>query len=239
SGNLIYNEEDAGIANIIGKQKLSCTTIPYRTHPYEIFHGTYNLLSHGNKVPLLVFGKHNMQNISGAKAVLETLGIGEDRFMEHIGSFPGADKRLEILAESGTLSIFRDFAHAPSKVKASVLAVKDREPGRKLAVFLELHTYSSLSIDFLSEYKGSLDAADIKYLYIDDHAIALKKLKPVGNDELHEKFNDPSIRIVRSPAQLIDNLKNLRMKNINLLFMSSGNFGGVNVIQILDINNKL
>jgi UDP-N-acetylmuramate: L-alanyl-gamma-D-glutamyl-meso-diaminopimelate ligase len=171
--------------------------------------------------------------------VLETMGIGEDQFMEHIRSFPGADKRLEIVAEDGTTSIFRDFAHAPSKVKASVSAVKDREPGRTLAVFLELHTYSSLNIDFLSEYKGSLEAADRKYIYIDDHAIRLKNLKPVGNNELHAKFNDPSIRIIRSPAELIDILKNLRMKNINLLFMSSGNFGGVNVIQILDINNKL
>ncbi len=232
SGKLIYNEEDPLVKTLAGSLDLPAMAIPYRTHPYQVFDGVFHLQYDGKTVPLLIFGRHNMQNIAGAKTVLENLGISEDRFMEAVATFPGADRRLEILVNDKSLTIYRDFAHAPSKVKASVSAARERQPGRVLTAILELHTYSSLNIEFLPEYKGALEKADLKFIYLDDHSIQLKKMKPVSDMELLEKFDDSSIRVIRSAAELTDILKNLNLNNLTLLFMSSGNFGGVNLKQL-------
>jgi UDP-N-acetylmuramate-alanine ligase len=206
--------------------------IPYSEIPYLVENGSFYLVYHDKRIPLKIFGKHNIQNISGAKAMLNCLEVGEDKFTEAVSSFPGAKNRLEIFLTNSLFTVFRDFAHAPSKVRASVLGVKDLNPERQLVAILELHTYSSLNPDFLSEYSGSLEPADTKFIYLDDHAMKIKRMEPIAEKVIHDKFRDNTIIVIRTPEELTRKIRNLTFNNINLLFMSSGNFGGINFKQL-------
>ena len=178
--------------------------------------------------PLQVFGKHNLLNINGARLVCHELGISCPQFMEAIMNFKGASNRLELLAKNENTAIYKDFAHAPSKLKATVEAMKDQFTDRQLIAVMELHTYSSLSKAFLHQYKHSLDMADIPVVFFDPHAIALKKLPPISIDDVKQGFDQPNLHVFTNSSDLELFIRNHNMKNKNLLLMSSGNFGGIN-----------
>jgi UDP-N-acetylmuramate: L-alanyl-gamma-D-glutamyl-meso-diaminopimelate ligase len=174
-----------------------------------------------------VFGQHNLLNIEAAHSVCQYLGISDHDFYTAIQSFKGASKRLELVYEDKEKSLYKDFAHAPSKLKATIAAVKEKYPERALVACVELHTFSSLTAEFLKQYAHSMDKADLPLVYFNPHAIALKKLPLLSENTVFDAFANPKLRVFQNAQTLYDFLKSLDWKNKNLLMMSSGNFDGM------------
>ena len=224
-GALIYDSDDYMANFLCEKERPDVANIPYQTHPYKVENGKFFLKTKDKQeIPVQVFGEHNMKNISGAKAVCERLYISESKFYEAIQSFKGAANRLETLAQNNHTHIFKDFAHAPSKVKAATKAVKSLHPNRKLIACLELHTFSSLNKAFLPHYKDTLKNADIAVVYFNPHTIAHKKLPNINAEEIKESFGKKDLQVFDSSQQLQKFLEAQNYTDTNLLLMSSGNF---------------
>lgn len=233
-GILIYCEQDA-LAMIIGKkERPDVQSITYKSHPHAEQNNAFFLLSgkEKEKVPIRIFGSHNMQNISAAKEVLKKIGITHEQFMEAIPSFEGASGRLEKIFENNTTTVYKDFAHAPSKVKATVKAVKEIYPERELLACLELHTYSSLSKNYLPQYKDSLKPAQKAVVYFNPEKLRMKKLEPLSETDIKKAFGGSDLVVFSDAEKLKSFLEEQTWKNKNLLMMSSGNFGGLNLSQL-------
>lgn len=226
---LVYCDEDAEVAGLAKEKGKNIKLIPYTTHPYESTDGSAALIIKGAKIPLAIFGKHNMQNISGAKAVCNQVSISDEVFYKAISTFKGASKRLQLLAENKHTKVFLDFAHSPSKVAATVQAVSESYTDRKLVACLELHTFSSLNADFLNQYKGTMDKSDIPFVYFNPSTIEHKKLQPIEPSMVKHCFGTESIKVFTDSQILIESLKSIDWHNKNLLIMTSGNFSGVNL----------
>src|SRR5690606_14930768 len=155
---------------------------------YNVENGQTLLETSEGPLPIEVFGKHNLNNLAGAKWICQHMGVDEDDFYEAIASFKGASKRLEKIGEGKNSIAFKDFAHSPSKVKATTTAVKEQFPDRSLVACLELHTFSSLNANFLKDYKGSLDAADVAVVFYSPHAVEVKKLKEGTHAQIADAF---------------------------------------------------
>ena len=183
----------------------------------------------GGPVPVQIFGEHNLQNLHGAKKVCESLGISELQFYQSIPLFKGAAKRMELVKEKEDRAMYRDFAHAPSKLKATASAVKNQFPDRKLVAVQELHTYSSLNQDFLPNYAHTMDTADEAIIYLNPHAVALKKLKLMDEETLRNGFKRQDLRLFTDSQELKSYLLSLDYKNTNLLLMSSGNYDNMDL----------
>jgi UDP-N-acetylmuramate: L-alanyl-gamma-D-glutamyl-meso-diaminopimelate ligase len=173
-----------------------------------------------------------MQNISGAMAVCSELGIDNDDFYKAISSFKGASKRLQLLAENSSTKVFLDFAHSPSKVSATVKALKEAFPHRELVACLELHTFSSLNPNFLGEYKDTMLGADFPIVYFNPETLQHKKLPPINPEEVARSFGNPKPIVFTDSSKLIERIKNIDLNQKNLLIMTSGNFSGVNLRQL-------
>lgn len=228
-GTLIFSENDDIAALICRKEREDVVRIEYSAHRHEIDNGQTYLIHDFQKIPVQVFGKHNMKNISGAKAVCVKLGITEDMFYEAIQSFKGAANRLELLEKNTSTAIYKDFAHAPSKLKATTNAVKKQFISRELIAVLELHTFSSLNKDFLGQYKDTFKSADEPIVFFDPHTVEHKKLPEISPEEVRSAFNHPKLQVFTEKDKLKEHLLRKDWKNKNLLLMSSGNFGGINV----------
>jgi UDP-N-acetylmuramate: L-alanyl-gamma-D-glutamyl-meso-diaminopimelate ligase len=186
-------------------------------------------------MPLEIFGDHNLQNLAGAKWICQCMGIDEDDFYEAIASFKGASKRLEKIAESNATVIFKDFAHSPSKVKATTEAVKKQYNERTLLACLELHTYSSLNAEFLQEYKGALDAADVAVVFYSPHAVQIKRLEEVTKEQIASAFQRDDLIIYTHPKEFQEFLFSQNLDDSALLLMSSGNYGGLDFGQVKNL----
>ena len=176
-GAMVYNTEDAEVVKVVDNATAHIKKYPYETPVYEVENGETLLDTPEGPMPIEVFGKHNLNNLAGAKWICQHMGVVEEDFYEAIATFKGASKRLEKIAESATNVAYKDFAHSPSKVSATTNAVKEQYPNRTLVACLELHTYSSLNAEFLKEYQGALDAADVAVVFYSPHAVEIKKLK--------------------------------------------------------------
>jgi UDP-N-acetylmuramate: L-alanyl-gamma-D-glutamyl-meso-diaminopimelate ligase len=168
----------------------------------------------------------------GALEVCKALGISESDCLEAVKDFSGAARRLELLDQSATSAVFKDFAHSPSKLKATIAAAKEQFPERSLVACMELHTYSSLNKNFLGEYKDSLKDADLKIIYYDAHTFEIKKLEPLDPSFILAAFGDDAILLFTESTALHDFLKQQEWSNTNLLLMSSGNFGGLDLKEL-------
>jgi UDP-N-acetylmuramate: L-alanyl-gamma-D-glutamyl-meso-diaminopimelate ligase len=188
----------------------------------------------GEDFPVKLFGKHNMSNIMGAMYICKQLGISEKEFFRKIGSFTGASRRLELLSQNDRTAVYKDFAHAPSKLKATTEAVKEKNPDRELVACIELHTYSSLSKSFLSHYSGTMKAVDIPMVYFNPHALSLKRLPEITVEDVKKEFGHPDLQVFNDSEKLHERLLNMDWKNKNLLLMSSGNFDGLDLFQIAE-----
>jgi UDP-N-acetylmuramate: L-alanyl-gamma-D-glutamyl-meso-diaminopimelate ligase len=224
-GKLNYFEGDTVLKTIAADQK-QIHTESYPTHPYVIRNRITFLKTGKTEIPLRIFGEHNLQNISAAKAVCRCLGVSDDAFYHTIRSFPGAARRLEILAENGRTTVFRDFAHSPSKLLATTSAVKKQFPERMLVACMELHTFSSLNQKFLPLYRQCMKDADLAFVYYNPHTVEHKKLDPISPDMIREGFGKPDLHVTTSSDQLFETLSAIDWKDKNLLLMSSGNFDG-------------
>jgi UDP-N-acetylmuramate: L-alanyl-gamma-D-glutamyl-meso-diaminopimelate ligase len=231
-GILVYNEEDEIVNKITNEAINSIKKEAYKTPDYTIENGQVFIESPEGKIPLQVFGKHNLQNLAGAKLICQSMGVGEEEFFEAISTFSGASKRLEKLAEGENSIIFKDFAHSPSKVKATTNAVKEQFADKKVLACLELHTYSSLNADFLGLYKNALDAADDAVVFYSPHAVEMKKLKPISKEQISKAFQRDDLIIYTDPKEFKDFLFAQNLDHTALLFMSSGNYGGLDLEEV-------
>ncbi|GAB4127867.1 MAG: Mur ligase family protein [Raineya sp.] len=229
-GALIYDSDDYMANFLCEKERADVANVPYQMHPHKIINGKVLLKTKDKQdIPVQIFGEHNMKNISAAKAVCEKLYISEAKFYEAIQSFKGAKNRLEILAKSEHTHIFKDFAHAPSKVKATTKAVKNLYPERKLIACLELHTFSSLNKTFLPHYKDTLNTADTAVVYFNPHTIAHKKLPSISVEDIKQGFGKDNLQVFDDIEELKKFLQAQNYKNASLLFMSSGNFNNLDL----------
>lgn len=226
NGKLIYNEDDEALKKIVNISRNDIEKIPYAIPPHEIRDGITYIMPN---VALKVFGDHNLMNLNAAKLVLKELGIDEVAFNEAISSFSGAAKRLELILSKPGTNVYKDFAHAPSKLKATIEAVKSQFNDRKLVACIELHTFSSLNREFLKEYKDTMNNADLAIVYIDEKTFAQKKMEPLNLSDIQYAFGDRNLIVFNHAASLAEYLKGLNFANTNLLLMSSGNYGGMDL----------
>ncbi|MCG8183533.1 UDP-N-acetylmuramate--L-alanine ligase [Tenacibaculum piscium] len=226
-GMMVYNEQDTVVKDIVENSTNAIKIYPYKTPEYFIDNGITYLDSPDGDLPLEIFGEHNLQNIAGAKWICQHMGIDEDEFYEAIASFKGASKRLEKIAENKNSVIFKDFAHSPSKVKATTRAVKNQYKERSVLACLELHTYSSLNAEFLKEYKGALAKADKAVVFYSPDAVKIKQLEAVTEQQIATAFERDDLIIYTNPTDFKEFLFNQNLENTALLLMSSGNYGGL------------
>jgi UDP-N-acetylmuramate: L-alanyl-gamma-D-glutamyl-meso-diaminopimelate ligase len=227
-GTLIYYRPDHHTAEVACKARNDIQTIAYQQHPF--LPGEEALLT-GNygKVPFRLIGAHNAANVQAALEVCRKLGIKENVFYQAISSFKGAARRLEKLCENEQTIVFQDFAHAPSKLQATIEAVKSRYPERKLVACMELHTFSSLNKTFIPQYKHTMQKADLPIVYFNPETIRHKKLEMLTRDDIRSAFDSPGLQVYQDSSQLQNELINLSTTNTNVLLMTSGNFDGINL----------
>ncbi len=229
-GTLIYNETDEVLNKIVTENKRDDIQYkPYGIPKHNIENGITSVTIDGEETSLQVFGNHNLLNLQAAYLACTTYGISFQVFMQAISHFAGASKRLEIMAANKTTTAFRDFAHAPSKVKATIDAVKEQFQNRKLFAVLELHTYSSLNKNFLHQYAFAMAKADVAVVFYSEHALALKRLPMLNVTDIKDGFEKPDLLVFTDKHKLMFWLSEQSYNNANLLLMSSGNYDGLPV----------
>ena len=228
---LIYCSEDKTL-NKLAKEESNCKLISYTTHEHTIVSGK----THIGKTKLSIFGDHNLQNLNAAKLVCYELGISNTNFYQNISSFKGASNRLELIYESKYSSVYKDFAHSPSKLKATTRAMKKQFLKRQLVACMELHTFSSLNEEFLNQYKGSMNDADIAVIYFNPEAITHKGLKSITQQQILIAFGRNDLKVFDKSSELKKYLNSIICKDQNLLMMSSGNF---NNLKLKELANKI
>lgn len=227
-GNLIYCSNDKVLEEVCSSSSnTKISKWPYSIPNHEIINGLTYLIDSDIKYPLQIFGNHNLMNLTAAKLACNQMGINNQLFYEAIQSFTGAAKRLELVFKTGTFNFYKDFAHSPSKLKATTDAVKQQFPERKIIACMELHTFSSLTEDFLNEYKNSMNLADEAIVYYNPHTISHKKLKEISSEQVHTCFNRKDLIVFTKSEELTNYIKTKNFNNSVLLMMSSGNFDGV------------
>lgn len=228
NGHLIYCGEDAVLVELSQKAvNKTITKTCYLVPSNEIKNGVTYLIRDNERIPLQIFGEHNLMNLNGARMVCNKIGLTDDQFYDAIQSFKGASKRLELVYKRDNFSFYKDFAHSPSKLKATTNAVKKQFPDRRIVACMELHTFSSLNEDFLKEYMDSMNLADEAVVYFNPHTIAHKKLKEITIDQVKQAFNRSDLKVFTKSSEVTEYLLTKSWNNKVLLMMSSGNFDGV------------
>ena len=231
-GVIIYNEEDTEVKRVVEESTNLIKKYPYRTPEYRVEYGQTLLETSEGPMPIEVFGSHNLNNLEGARWICQLMGVDADDFYEAIATFKGASKRLEKIAETKTSVAYKDFAHSPSKVKATTQALKNQFPERRLIACLELHTYSSLDPNFLNEYKGTLDAADTAVVFFSPHAVKIKKLEEINQEQIFQAFDRDDLIVFTNPVDFKSYLFDQDLNDTSLLLMSSGNYGGLDFEEV-------
>ena len=240
-GTLIYCDDDPVVHEVaVANQRNDIAKLPYDVPEYTVEDGVTILKTLNGSVPLEIFGRHNMLNLTAAQYACREIGISDDDFYRAIASFHGAGKRLECLWHNNNAALYKDFAHAPSKLRATVNAVREQYPERKLIACMELHTFSSLTAEFLTQYAGSMDRADVPFVYFNPHAIQLKKLPPLDKAQVKEAFANERLTVFDDSNQMLEAVKaaaaecKKSQQPYCLLMMSSGNFDGIDLAQLAD-----
>ncbi len=231
-GALIYNEEDQEVVDVVEKSENYLKKFPYHTPDYSIRDEKVFLQTAEGEVQLSVFGRHNLLNLEGARLICNQLGVQDEAFYEAIISFKGASRRLEKIYENSDYVVYKDFAHAPSKVSATVKAVKENYQNKNLVACLELHTYSSLNPEFLQQYKDSLNAADQAVVFYSEEALEIKRMQPISEDFIIQSFGRKDLKVFTRPELLEEYLKTLDKTHSVFLMMSSGNYGGMSLDKV-------
>lgn len=224
AGTLIFCEDDNLAMMIASNERTDVNQIHYHLPPYEVINNTCYLIANKQRIPLRIFGRHNMLNLNGARMVLQRLGITEEMFYQAIVTFQGANKRLQLLRENRNTAVFVDFAHAPSKVEATTEALKERYRNRKLTACLELHTFSSLNREFIRQYEDTLAAADHACIFFNPNSKKQAAGTAVGIEDIQEAFRYDGLQVFTDTADMVRYLHSLNWREHNLLMMSSGNF---------------
>lgn len=234
-GTLVYCELDKEVKTVCEKARIDIKKLPYGIPPYKIENGVTILTNlPTSDCQLQIFGEHNLMNLTGARLCCNQVGVSDEQFYEAIKSFTGAAKRLELIKKNNVTAVYKDFAHSPSKLKATTQAVKNQFPNRKLIACMELHTFSSLNENFLKEYDGAMALADEAFVYFNPHTIEHKKLKPITEDQVKSAFGGTNIKVYTNSQHLLHDLLLKDFTSKNLLMMSSGNFDGIDFKELGD-----
>ena len=226
-GVLLYNQEDLVLKDLVENSPHAVKKIPYRAPIHHIENGITFLDTSEGSLPLSVFGEHNLMNLSGAQWISQLMGLDAVEFYEAIPSFTGAAKRLEKISQGLTAVLYKDFAHAPSKVMATAKAVKDQFKGFEIQICLELHTYSSLDISFINQYKKTLSLADKAIIFYDPEALKIKNRSPISTEIIQAAFDHDFLKVITKTSSLEEYLFSQKYDNKIMVMMSSGNFGGL------------
>ena len=248
NGTLVYCDEDKEVHRVaVENQRTDIQKLPYVCPEHRVDNGVTYI---GNTA-LKIFGHHNLLNLTAARLACRQVGVTDEQFDEAISTFEGASKRLELVKKNDTCAVYRDFAHAPSKLRATIHAMREQYPDRKLVACMELHTFSSLTQEFLQQYKNAMDEADVRYVYYSKHALQLKKLPDLHPDEVKAAFGG-NVEVFTDSKRLLDclialmhewltrqhsnnqTIKQSSNQGVNLLMMSSGNFDGIDFAQLAD-----
>jgi len=228
-GILVYNEEDPEVVKVVEAAENYFRKIPYHTPEYEIISGKVHLKTEMGDIPLSVFGAYNLLNLEGARHICHHLGVMDEDFYEAIMSFKGASKRLEKVEREDHGTLYKDFAHAPSKVKAAVKAFNEQFKKDKKYGFLELHTYSSLNPVFLEQYDHAMDDLDEAVVFYSEDALKIKRMDPISPELIREKFKNENLKVFTDAEELHAYWDLLDKTQGVFLMMSSGNFGGLDL----------
>ena len=233
-GMLIYCNDDPEVSDVASSNsRIDIIKQPYNVPEHEVVDGITYLIANG-RVPLKVFGRHNLLNLTAARYACQKLGVSHEQFYEAIQSFGGASKRLELVKATTDCAVYKDFAHAPSKLRATIAAMKEQYPNRRLVACMELHTFSSLTAEFLKQYAGTMDRADVPFVYYSQHALHLKKLPDLDPEQVKASFANDKVRVFTDSKQMVEELRKIHWQDANLLMMSSGNFDGIDFKQLAD-----
>ncbi|MCM4160463.1 peptidoglycan synthetase [Antarcticibacterium sp. W02-3] len=231
-GTLVYNEEDEDLKEIVESTTNQIRKHPYSTPSYSVENSITVLDTPEGEMPVEIFGAHNLNNLAGAKWICQHMGVDEDDFYEAIASFKGASKRLEKVIENSNVVVYRDFAHSPSKVKASTFAVREQYPDKKLIACAELHTFSSLDPAFLDQYKDALNSADEALVFFSSEALKMKGRAPISEEQVRTAFGREDLVVVTKAEDVRSFLKKRSYENSVLLLMSSGNFESLDLEEV-------
>ena len=231
-GRFIYYDGDPELRKIAENIRRDIVPFPYGTPDHEIINGVTYLKTKKGNIPLKIFGKHNLQNLHAARLVCRQMGVSEDQFNEAIADFTGAFNRMQKIVETKDSVAFKDFAHSPSKLQATMEAVRDQYPERKIIACMELHTYSSLTDSFLPEYKNCMQKADIAMVYYDADVLKQKGLANLDENKVSEAFGGNNLKVYTDNQQLKKDLQSINYNNSALIFMSSGNFSGIKIEEL-------
>ena len=234
-GAIVYNQEDIEVKQVVETTQNQIKKYPYQTPRFSVENGDTLLHTEDGPMPIEVFGKHNLNNLEGARWICQLMGVQQEDFYEAIATFKGASKRLEKIGQGPTSIAYKDFAHSPSKVRATTQALKSQYPERSLLACLELHTYSSLNPEFLSEYKGTLNGADKAVVFYSPNAVKIKKLDAVSSSQILKAFQREDLVVFTDPAAFQDYLFEQDFTDTSLLLMSSGNYGGLDFEKVKEI----
>ena len=234
-GAIVYNQEDIEVKQVVEATQNQIKKYPYQTPRFSVENGDTLLDTEDGPMPIEVFGKHNLNNLEGARWICQLMGVQQEDFYEAIATFKGASKRLEKIGQGPTSIAYKDFAHSPSKVRATTQALKSQYPERRLLACLELHTYSSLNPEFLSEYKGTLNDADKAVVFYSPNAVKIKKLDAVSSTQILKAFQREDLVVFTDPAAFQDYLFEQDFTETSLLLMSSGNYGGLDFEKVKEI----
>ena len=234
-GAIVYNQEDIEVKQVVEATQNQIKKYPYQTPRFSVENGDTLLDTEDGPMPIEVFGKHNLNNLEGARWICQLMGVQQEDFYEAIATFKGASKRLEKIGQGPTSIAYKDFAHSPSKVRATTQALKSQYPERRLLACLELHTYSSLNPEFLSEYKGTLNDADKAVVFYSPNAVKIKKLDAVSSSQILKAFQREDLVVFTDPAAFQDYLFEQDFTETSLLLMSSGNYGGLDFEKVKEI----
>ena len=226
NGTLVYNTEDKEVNRLGLKYKGALNAVPYQTPKYHVVENGTVLHFEGESYPLMIFGGHNLQNLMGAMELGKAIGISTERFLTEMSTFTGAGKRLQKVAEKDDFVMFKDFAHSPSKLKATTKAVKEQYHDRIVVACMELHTFSSLKKEFLPHYKDAMNAADVAIVYYSPEVVHHKKLEPISKELISEGFGG-NVIVMNETSEVLDFIHAQKWNNSALLMMSSGDFDGI------------
>ena len=230
-GTLIYCAEDPVVREVAeANTRTDIQKLPYVCPEHRVEDG----ITYIGNTSLRVFGRHNLLNLTAARLACRQLGVTDAQFDEAISTFGGASKRLELVKKNDTCAVYKDFAHAPSKLRATIAAMCEQYPDRRLVACMELHTFSSLTAEFLKQYAGTMDRADVPMVYFSRHALQLKHLPDLDPGQVCAAFNNPAVKVFTDSAKMVEELRRMDWHNTNLLMMSSGNFDGIDFNQLAD-----
>jgi len=233
-GKVFYYNGDPVLGEVVDKSHWSLLKIPYEEHPHTIECGRYILETKYGSIPLALIGAHNMQNLTGAMLLCKELGVEEHQFYQSIQNFKGIERRQQLLAHGNNKAIYLDYAHAPATIKATIQAFRDTYQDQKLVTCLELHTFCNLNMEYLPQFRDTLEGSDQAFVYFNPEVVKRKRLPELSPEKVKQQFHNEELIVHNDSELLVVDLKSIDADTFVLLIMTSGNFSGIDLKELAE-----